>query len=151
MIKFHSENIRRDIERFHEECAHYMKHSKEHYNRLLEILNNAPEDIKDKELSSFKQDYKGEMERFIARSPLYVGKRWRNCGVYASFNRISKVEWEFPNITDDRLYPVIKSITVDDCYKDGKVDRSDVTEYPESNEDFIRGLETKQFNDLDDC
>jgi hypothetical protein len=147
MIKHRNKELRNDLKEFRENVSDYMKYQQRFY---LDFIKEAPEEMLVNEIPRLKKRYNDEMLYHISKHPLYVGKRWKECNISSYYYRISNIEWDIPEITDERLYPIIKKIVVDDCHLNGKICSSSITEYPESNEDFLCFVERFQGHEIED-
>jgi hypothetical protein len=94
--------------------------------------------------------YHNKIFRYAADlSPFYVGKQWYKRVSSWDYCRISKVDWDFPEIEDIRLYPIVKSIEIEE-YKGKTFDviKTYTIEYPETDNDFLN--EWERLEDRDD-
>jgi hypothetical protein len=145
MIKHKSKDAKEDLETFRKFSSEHLKSRREYYGRLWE---DAPEEFKSDIINQIKK----EMEWMFDLHPYYVGKRWLQCNAsrYPRYCRVSNIEWEFPDITNsDKLYPVVKSMKIDDHDVNGKITYSMTYNYPEEDW-FLDGWVNRKSNDIDD-
>jgi hypothetical protein len=145
MTRSSVKKVRENIKRFHEYLDRFIPNEKEmSLERINHFKNSSlPQHLIDEKVEEIKQRYKDNLiEHADMFLPFYVGKQWYTGPAFWEYCKIIKVEWDIPELEEDKKYPTVKSITYEEfnnrTYK--KIFERTI-EYPETNEEFLHGWE----------